>query len=374
MKLPRLKPLHNAYRLPSGNIRVGGAQFGVATELEDGEQGQVWALLGLLDGARSIDAIVAEHARRFPDFDADSIRGAIEALVEAGFVEDAGGSSPDNLTADELERYTRSAHFFSWADVRPRTSPFEIQGRLKAARVTVLGLGGIGSAVAMGLVASGVGRVQCVDFDRVEATNLTRQLLYLEDDIGRPKVERAVARLTRLNPNVAVSGRELKVESSDQILELMRDCDLFVQCADHPRDVIEYWASDAAVRSRTPWVVASYTGPMLVCGLFVPGTTPCWRCFTHAKAQRDADGLAGAAPLLPPPETNAVIAPTAGIAGNFAALEAIYYLARMQPQTVGRIFHQNLIRYDHSYFIDAPPWPECPACTGHDWPLPVPVP
>jgi molybdopterin/thiamine biosynthesis adenylyltransferase len=374
MQLPRLKPLHNAYRLPSGNVRVGGAQFGVATELEDGDEGQVWALLGLLDGTRSLDAIVAEHARRFPAFDSDSVREAVATLIAAGFVEDAGGPLPPNLTADDLERYTRSTHYFSWADARPRASPFEIQGRLKEARVTVLGLGGIGSAAAMALVASGVGSVQCVDFDRVETTNLTRQLLYVEDDVGAPKVERAVARLARLNPHVRVSGRELRVESSDQVLELMRDCDLFVQCADRPRDVIEYWVSDAAVRSGTPWVVASYAGPMLVCGLFVPGTTPCWRCFAHAKAQRDADGLREAAALLPPPEINAVIAPTAGVAGNFAALEAIYFLARMRPQTIGCIFHQNFLRYDHVYAIEAPPWPECPACNGDAWPLPVPVP
>jgi molybdopterin/thiamine biosynthesis adenylyltransferase len=374
MKLPRLKPLHNAYRLPSGNIRVGGAQFGVATELEDGEEGQVWALVGLLDGTRSIDAIVADHARLFPDFDGDSVRAALAALIEAGFVEDAGGPPPDNLTPDELERYARSAHYFSWADVQPRTSPFEIQGRLKAARVSVLGLGGTGSSAAMALVASGVGAVQCVDFDRVEATNLTRQILYLEDDVGRPKVERAVARLRRLNPRVEVTGRELKVESSAHVLELMEGRDLFVLCADLPRQIIEHWVSDAAVRSGTPWVVASYAGPMLVCGFFIPGTTPCWRCFMHAKAQRDAAGLGGATPLFPPLETNAVIAPTAAIAGNFAALEAIYFLARMRPQTVGRIFHQNFIRYDHTYSIEAPRWPECPACNGEAWPLPVPAP
>ena len=62
------------------------------------------------------------------------------------------------------------------------------------------------------------------------------------------------------------------------------------------------------------------------------------------------------------PVVHAVIAPTASLTGHLGALEAIYFLTGLRPQTVGRIFHQNLMIYDHFYYIEAPFWPECPAC------------
>ena len=93
-----------------------------------------------------------------------------------------------------------STRYFSWIDTDPRRSRYDVQVALKRARVTVLGMGGTGGAVAMGLVAAGVGRLHCLDFDDVEVSNLNRQVLYTEDDIGRPKVDTAVRRITAVRP------------------------------------------------------------------------------------------------------------------------------------------------------------------------------
>ncbi|WP_433018674.1 HesA/MoeB/ThiF family protein [Kribbella sp. CA-294648] len=84
-------------------------------------------------------------------------------------------------------------------DLTPRASRYDVQARLKASSVVVLGLGGTGSAVASALVAAGVGAVHCVDFDIIEEGNLTRQLRYTEEDLGKPKVPVAVKRLSRMN-------------------------------------------------------------------------------------------------------------------------------------------------------------------------------
>jgi molybdopterin/thiamine biosynthesis adenylyltransferase len=88
--------------------------------------------------------------------------------------------------------------------------------------VVVLGLGGTGSAVASSLVAAGVGTVHCVDFDVIEAGNLTRQLLYTEDDVGAPKIPVAVERLGRINSHTVVTGEETRVDSTESIAGLMR--------------------------------------------------------------------------------------------------------------------------------------------------------
>lgn len=360
MQLPRVKPLHQPIRLENHNILIGTTQYGVSTEIPD-EDGVIWELLGLMDGSRSPETIAADLQKAIPGLDEASVHEAIASLVSSGFVEDVGATLPQEISPAELERYSRSANYFSWIDVEPRPSRYEIQRRLKAARATLLGLGGSGSALAASLVASGLGALHCVDFDRVEASNLSRQLLYTEEDIGRPKVERAVERLRRLNSHVEVSGQELQVQSSQDIAGLMKGCDLFILCADQPPRQIQKWTNAAALQTRTPWLQSLYAGPMLVVGILVPFQTACYHCLEYnEQLKRDARGKTVA--LFKAEPINAVIAPTAGLTGHLGALEAIYYLGGLKPQTLGRYFHQNLMIYDHFYYNDVPVWADCPAC------------
>ncbi|HEX6490671.1 MAG TPA: ThiF family adenylyltransferase [Gaiellaceae bacterium] len=257
MERPRIKDMHTPVRLDEKTIRIGSAHFGVAAEIEDDDTSTVWSLLALLDGTRTTSEIVEEALRRDPRLDADSVRDGIATLVEDGFIEDAGARPPSALTAAERERYDRSADFYAWVDSKPRPSRWEVQRRLKQARVTVLGLGGIGSAVAASLAASGIGALHCVDFDVLEASNLNRQLLYREGDLGGSKVERAIEQLRHLNSFVEVSGEELRIGTGDDLVPLLADCDLFILCADRPepRQILT-WTSDAAVKTKTPWITS----------------------------------------------------------------------------------------------------------------------
>jgi molybdopterin/thiamine biosynthesis adenylyltransferase len=362
MRRPRIKPEHNPALLPGGRIRIGSLQYGVGSEIQD-DDGTIWRLLGLMDGTRGVDAIVRDILQATPEIDAASIRSGLEVLIAAGFVEDAAAPMPASLTQEEVERYSRGANYFAWIDTQPRSSRYEIQERLKQARVTVVGLGGAGSAMVMSLAATGVGALHCVDFDRVEESNLNRQVLYTEVDIGRPIVERAVAHLRRLNRHITITGQELQIRSSHDLIPLMESCDMFILCADKPPGQIQSWTNEAALCTRTPWLISVYAGPMIVVGIFVPFQTACYACFTHHNEQqrsmRDGDTPVT---LMDVQALNAVIAPSAGLTGHFGALEAIYFVAGLQPQTVGRLFHQNLMIYDHFYYITPPFWPECPAC------------
>jgi molybdopterin/thiamine biosynthesis adenylyltransferase len=112
-------------------------------------------------------------------------------MIEAGYVEDAAAPPPPSLSPAEVDRYDRALTYYAWVDLTPRTSRYDVQAQLKAGKVVVLGLGGPGSAVAASLVAAGVGAVHCADFDVIEAGNLTRQLLYTEDDLGASRSSRA---------------------------------------------------------------------------------------------------------------------------------------------------------------------------------------
>jgi molybdopterin/thiamine biosynthesis adenylyltransferase len=359
--LPRIKDAHRPVRAADGRILIGSSIYGVAADIVDDDAGTVWRLIELMDGTRDVDGVVTTLAAERPGVDTAGLADGIRTLVESGFVEDHGAGPPARLSQREIERYSRSTAFFEWADVAPRSSPHEIQCRLKDSRVAIVGVGGSGSAVAMSLVATGVGSVACYDFDRVEESNLNRQLLYTEDDLGQPKVHRAVDRLRRLNSHVLVTGAELRVTSADDLVPVMRDVDLCVLCADTPADLIQAWTNTAALRTGTPWLVAMHGGPMVVTGIYQPGTTPCYQCAMHGLVERSVAAW-GAPPLPQRTAVTATIAPTAMIAGHLGALEAIYFLAGMRPQTVGRQYHQNLLVYDHQDFAEPAFWDDCPAC------------
>jgi molybdopterin/thiamine biosynthesis adenylyltransferase len=350
----------HAERTPSGLIRLGTSQYGVATDVHDRQDGLAWRLLGLMDGTRDIPSIVDSIVHWRPSLTESVVRGAVDQLIDAGFVEDAGAPSPQRLSSEEMERYRYNAEYFAWVDTNPRQSRWDSQERLKRSRVTVVGVGGTGSAVALSLVAAGVGRIRAVDCDVVEVSNLSRQLLYTEDDVGRDKVDVAAGRLSGLNSHVQVEVLHRRVSSIDDAMALLAGEDLLILSADTPRGQIQRWVNDAAQRCGTPWLLCGYAGPMVVMGLFMPFDTPCYRCIEHAERTRVAPGESLGA--TDGEAIRAVVAPTANLSGHFAALEAIYFLAGIGARTAGRMFHQNLMMFEHSYYVEAVRWPECPVC------------
>lgn len=141
----------------------------------------------------------------------------------------------------------------------------------------------------------------------------------------------------------------------------METCNFFVLCADKPAQQIQTWVNEAALITRKPWLFSLYAGPMIVVGMFVPYETPCYQCLLHTDdVHREINGIG--TPLFASASNNAVIAPTSSMSGQLGALETIYYLGGLKPQTRGRIFHQNLMIYDHCYYVESPRWQECPAC------------
>ena len=179
-------------------------------------------------------------------------------------------------------------------DLIPRESSWEPQARLRDARVTILGVGGTGGIAALALAASGVGHLHCVDPDEVELSNLSRQILYSEDDIGQPKADSAVTRLRRLNADIEVTGQRLEATGIDDVLELARDCDVLLLGADRPPE-LRIWTNRACLAAKRPWVDAGYHGPLVQVAAFVPGDGPCWEC--TRLALRDSHAEEGAYPV-----------------------------------------------------------------------------
>src|SRR5215213_10674418 len=145
------------------------------------------------------------------------------------------------LSPDELQRYARHLSL-------PEVG-IEGQAKLKEARVLLVGAGGLGSPVALYLAAAGVGHLGLVDFDRVDVTNLQRQVLHGTSDVGRPKLASARDRLVNLNPYVRLETYETRLTSANA-LELFGEYDLVVDGTDN--FATRYLVNDACVLSGKP--------------------------------------------------------------------------------------------------------------------------
>jgi molybdopterin-synthase adenylyltransferase len=360
MKLPRVKPEHAPYRKPDGRIHVGGQCFGVAAEIAD-PTGSVWTLILAMDGSRGSDEIVEHVTQRHPGESPEAVQAAITALIESGYVEDCGAPDPPELSEREKERYDRSRSYLSFVDLAPRSSPWEPQARLRRARVTVAGLGGVGCSAALALAASGVGEIHCVDCDVVELSNLSRQILFTEGDIGRPKTVAGVERLRQLNSDITVSGEQARISGVADVVALAEDCDVLALCADHPAE-IQGWTNRACLQTKTPWVDVAYHGALVAGTTYVPGQGPCWQCLHIAQHGDDPPPSPTTGYAYGPPLGNVVLAPSAGIAGHLAAHAVMALLTDSQQLVPGRIYSVNLLSPDASFAFEAPRLPDCPDC------------
>ena len=172
------------------------------------------------------------------------------------------------LTEYDLVRYRRQIMLFGE----------EGQRRLKAARLFVGGAGGLGSPVCTYLAVAGVGHLRIVDFDQVELSNLNRQILHWDEDVGKLKVESARAKLTRINPSIEIEVSSQKIDESN-VESLVGEADGIVDCMDN--FPTRYLLNKTAIRRRIPFFHAAIHGFEARVITFVPGETACFRCLFH---------------------------------------------------------------------------------------------
>ena len=198
------------------------------------------------------------------------------------------------------------------------------QERLRRARVVVIGAGGLGSPAALYLAAAGVGTLGLVDCDRVELSNLQRQVLFDSADVGRPKTEAARERLLALNPDITVVAHTLTLRA-ENALEVLRDYDLVLDGTD--RLTTRYVVNDACVLLGKPLVSAAihrFEGHAMT---YLPGRGPCYRCLFPAAEEGVVANCAEAG----------VLGVLPGVLGAIQATEAVKILTGIGEPMVGRL-------------------------------------
>jgi len=239
------------------------------------------------------------------------------------------------LSKDEQEKYARQIMLKGFG--------LKGQEKLKKARVFIAGAGGLGSSSATYLAAAGVGTLRIVDHDKVELSNLNRQVLHWPEDIGQTKVGSAQSKLKQLNPELKIEAIKEKITQAN-VSKLVAGCDLIVDAMDNLPT--RYLLNKVAIENNIPFfhgAVYGFEGRALT---VIPGKSACLRCVYRGAI---------------PEETFPVIGVTPAVIGCIQATEVIKYLVGM-----GQLLADRLLVYDglNMKFTEfkVKKDPDCPHC------------
>jgi len=210
----------------------------------------------------------------------------------------------------ELDRYKRQMMLFGE----------EGQERLKKAHIFIAGAGGLGSPISIYLAVAGVGTITIVDMDVVDLTNLNRQILHFDRDVGKKKTASAEEKLRELNPDITINAIDVKIEESNAI-KLIGRADGIVDAMDNYPT--RYLLNDVAIAKKIPLFHGGIRGFYGQATTIIPGITPCLKCIF---------------PKAPPKEVFPVVGVTPGIIGTIQANEVIKYLLGSGELLTDRLF------------------------------------
>jgi len=225
------------------------------------------------------------------------------------------------MSDDNNLRYARQL-------VLPEVGPAG-QSRLKAARVLVVGLGGLGAPAALYLAAAGVGILGLMDGDTFSLSNLQRQIIYTTDDIGQPKTDAAARRLHAVNPHIHLQLHS-EMATKENAPDIFSQYDIILDGTDN--FAAHYLINDAAVRAHKPFVwgnVERFAGQI---GVVLPGQNACYRCLYPAPPP------SGVAPAC---DEIGVLGPVPGIIGTMQAMEVLKLILQ-----IGAPLTDHILRLD----------------------------
>lgn len=245
------------------------------------------------------------------------------------------------LSQEEVLRYSRHL-------IMPEVT-LEGQKRLKAARVLLVGTGGLGSPVALYLAAAGIGTLGLVDCDAVDDTNLQRQILYFTSDVGRPKLESAMEKIQAINPYVELIPFETYLTSANA-LEIMKDFDIVIDGTDN--FPTRYLVNDACVLLGKPNVYGSIFRFEGQASVFYSKVGPCYRCLYPEPPPPG---------LVPSCAEGGVLGILPGLIGLVQATETIKLILGKGQSLIGRLLLLDALNMEWRE-LKLRPNPQCPIC------------
>lgn len=362
---PIIKPTLPVYRVTTHLFRIG-AQLGLTSQFNDPKQ-QMWDLVSLLDG-KPLDAVISAMLVKHSSLTEGDILEGLELLDRLGFVDDYVEDSTE-------QRYRANVEYFASIPGNRRQDAVLAHEKLRNSHALVLGMGGGGSNIACLLSGTGIGRITIVDGDVVEESNLGRQFLYAESDIGRSKVDVAFEKLSAMNSDLQVNPINAFINSSADVAPLLDSVDVVICALDEPPFVAQRRVNAAIVKSNVPCV---FGATQLTHGrvfTVVPNVTGCFDClhvYYSRNDERFVPQFRGFMEAKFEPPTIAY-GPTIWNVALVMVDEAVRNLTGYAKcRSLGRQYELDYLEYSSFPHPDWPKYEDCPTCGSgaySDWPI-----
>jgi molybdopterin-synthase adenylyltransferase len=244
----------------------------------------------------------------------------------------------EEFTREELLRYNRQIIIPDIGETGQR--------KIRDARVFVAGIGGLGSISSYYLTAAGIGYLKIADKDKVDYSNLNRQIIHWTDDIGKWKSESGLRKLTSLNPNCSIEAVQTEI-TGHNCLELIGDCSIVVDALDNMKT--RRILNAASVKKQIPYIFGGVHQLDGMVTTFIPGKTPCLECVFPENQSESVSTTPG------------ILGPVPGMIACIQVIEAVKLIVGLEGLLTGRLlsfcandmtFREFKIRRD----------PECPVC------------
>jgi bacteriocin biosynthesis cyclodehydratase domain-containing protein len=263
-------------------------------------------------------------------------KAILSELDDLGVLEEPEAALVSRLTNATQARLDQQLQYF--AEVADDQNPHEMQQRLRTSRVTFIGVGGLGTWATLALAGCGLGRIDLIDGDCAEISNLNRQVLYNPECLGEPKVEIIARWLRTFDPECDVRSRQTMLTSEAEVREAITGSDLVVLAADWPLHTFSDWVDAACFDLGIPYCSGAVVAPIVRAGpTYIPGSTGCMRCLEDSYRAHDplfdellAFRRAGAA-------NAATTGPACALLGALLASDALNLLSGVgAPATLGK--------------------------------------
>lgn len=275
ISFPQIKFKYEVLELSDGSLLINGAegrQFHIKTPPPFAK-----TLLDLCLGQLSVDLLIERMTELFPSQGALQFRTFLKKLCDLGIVSQSLESQkPQSMDERLFSRFITEISYLQKYESKDQTC-FDFFNNVRNAKVTIIGLGGNGSLLAMMLAASGVGSLHLVEGDHVEESNLVRQIFYTEADAKekRFKADCLKERLELFSSHTSVTVSKKFMQSEKDVEAEISNSDCLILCADMPRFILNRWVSDACEKHNVPNLnaFAGMIGPF-----HIPGSSPCFHC------------------------------------------------------------------------------------------------
>lgn len=361
--IPKLKPTVLKYKTESTIfLRI---QDNVAA-IEDPE-GFLFDFICMFDGECHYEFIVKTILNKYPSIKQGVLNDYFEDLKQLGYIENAVFNTTETIDAYSRVRWSRNVDFFG-SICKYDENKYSLQKDLLDAKVCLLGCGGLGTHILYDLTAVGFINLTIVDFDKIELSNLNRQILYKESDINEYKVHKAKERVLEFCPKANINAINIKLDSDISIRNIITGHDLVICVADKPRDIV-HWLNSACVSENIPFINGGLDVRRGAVYSVIPRKTGCVACWVSSVNKSD-NRIANKILDIEKEEDYTMrqpgpaIVPLVSIITGFMVAEAIKIITKIQPPELTNKFKEFI--FDDLSTNISETWikqPNCEVCS-----------